>query len=155
NAARGEEAETAVERLPDDAALLEHIRERPVRHVLYQAVTLSDRLREPRAHVGRIGYPRVVRIARVEFAPDERQLWHRRGADLLVHLLYRPAHHVLARDLLGRSEDVFRSVVPIDMGGSEVDRDVLLLAMLDERLDPRRLCRRRPADPNARVDALQ
>ncbi len=79
---RGHQPEAAVERRAHHALLLEDVGERPVGHALREAVAEADVVRQPRAHVGRVGDVRLVGVAGVVLGEDERNLRVRRGRDL-------------------------------------------------------------------------
>ena len=56
-----------------------------------------------------------------------------------MHLLYRAAHHAVARNIFIGAEDVFCAVVSVHVGGNEIDRHMLLDTMLNECVSPRSL----------------
>src|SRR5260370_40735276 len=57
-----------------------------------------------------------------------------------MHFADGAADHFVARDLFVGAEDVFGGVVGVDVGGDEVDGDVVLFAVLEEGRDPGGLC---------------
>src|SRR5271170_171478 len=132
----GDQAEATVERGLDYALLFEDVGEGPVTHSLGEAVALTDGAGEPWSHVDAVGDVGFVGVAGVVFAEDERHFGKRRGGDLVVDLCDRAADHAVAGDLFVGAEDVFGGVVRVDVGGNEVDRDIVLLAVLEEGGDP-------------------
>ena len=131
-----DQAEAAVERGLGDALLFEDVGEGPVAHSLGEAVALADGAGEPWAHVDGVGDVGFIGVAGVVFAEDERHFGKRRGGDFVVNLRDRAADHAIAGNLLAGAEDVFGGVVGVDVSGDEVDRDIVLLTVLEEGGDP-------------------
>jgi hypothetical protein len=72
-----DQAEAAVERRLDHAALLEDVGEGPVAHQVDEPVALADRGGQIGAHVDRVGDVGLVHVAGIELGPDQRQLRQR------------------------------------------------------------------------------
>src|SRR6266403_3425665 len=53
-----------------------------------------------------------------------------------MHLFYRTADHALARNTFVSAEHIWCAIVSIYVGGNEINRDVLVNAMLDESIGP-------------------
>src|SRR5260370_222172 len=107
NAALGEQSEATVERSLDDALLLEAVRKGPVTHHLLPTGTVSNRVGQVRYHVCAISDLRLITVVGVVFGPDEGHMRVGRGGDLLMHLFYGAADHLIARDVFVGAEDVF------------------------------------------------
>src|SRR5581483_568696 len=147
--ARGNKSEPSVEGLFYDTLLFEHVRECPIRHLVNQTITLADGVRQPGTHVRGVRDLRLVLVAGVELTPDKGQLGQGRSLDLIMNLANGAADHLVARNFLVRAKDVLGLIVPINVAGNKIDRDVVLDAVTDEVISPGRLGGRRAANPQA------
>jgi len=73
--------------------------------------------------ISRIGDIGLVLVTGVEFAPDQRKAGHARRFDLVMYFIYCATDHAIPRNVFLRSENVFRRIVGIDVGGDIVERD--------------------------------
>ena len=126
NSSGSDQSIATVERFFHHALFFENIREAPVRHLVHQPVALPDGVGHPRPHIYGVGNLRLVLVTGVELAPDQRQRGQGRSLDLIMHLLYRPAHHAVARNVFIGAKHVFCAVVAVNVGGDEIHRNVLL-----------------------------
>jgi len=53
-----------------------------------------------------------------------------------MHFVHGAADHFVARNVFVRAEDVFRFVVSVDVGGNEIDGDILFFAVRQEAVGP-------------------
>src|ERR1700737_1433330 len=107
NAALGEQPKATVERSLGDSLFLEDVRKSPITHHFGQPVTLTNSVGQERSHVSAVGHLRLIAVVGVVLGPDEWHLRIGRGGNLLMHLFYGAADHVIARNGFVRSKDVF------------------------------------------------
>src|SRR5207247_8798113 len=53
-----------------------------------------------------------------------------------MNFVYRPADHFVAWNIFVRTEYVLGSIVPIDVGGNKIQRDIVSRAMFYENIHP-------------------
>src|SRR5689334_3119930 len=126
------EAESTIKRLTLWPVFFKYIAEGPERQHVDQAIALADIIRERGADVDRIAGVEKSKRWDVPFGPEKRQLWTRRGGDLIVNLADGRADSLVHWDLLIGSEEVFHGVVGVSVAGDEIDGDVLLGNVLEK-----------------------
>ena len=72
-----------------------------------------------------IGHVRFILVARVVFAPNQRQDRKRGRLHLIVYLAHRAANHLRARNRFLRAEDVLRRIVSVDVSRNEIHGNVI------------------------------
>src|ERR1017187_2998468 len=135
NAVFSQQPVASVERSLDHSLLLENVREGPIGHHVYKAITLAGCARQPRTHINRIGDFGFVLITRVELTPDQGKTGGARSEDLVVNFTDSAANHFVPRNVLVGAKDVLRCVIGVDVAGDEVHWNVLLSAVCDESVD--------------------
>ncbi len=116
DAALGEQTEAAVERRLHHALFFEYIGKGPVAHHRREAVALANGVGHPRAHEGGVGHGGLVLVAGVELAPDERGVGVGGSGDLVMNFFDGAADHLRSWNIFVGAEDVFGSVVAVNVG---------------------------------------
>lgn len=72
-----------------------------------------------------------------------------------MHFPHGAAHHLHARNVFIRAEDVVGTVIPVNVRRNEIHRHLGIVRVLDKLINPRGLCRRRSADADPRTHTFQ